>query len=54
MLSSTTIIFVLFRDGGQVGLDGAGRLAILLHLEDIGGEVPAADVLQLLQMVHIR
>lgn len=41
-------------DGGQVGLDGAGRLAILLHLEDIGGEVPAADVLQLLQMVHIR
>ena len=38
-------------DSGKVGLDGAGRLAILLHLEDIGGEVPAADVLQLLQMV---
>lgn len=38
-------------DGGEVGLDGAGRLALLLQIEDVAHQMLAADVLQLLQMV---
>ena len=38
-------------DGGEVGFDGAGRLALLLQIEDIAHQMLAADVLQLLQMV---
>ena len=38
-------------DGGEVGLDGAGRLALRLQIENIAHQMLAADVLQLLQMV---
>ena len=38
-------------DGGEVGLDGAGGLALRLQIEDIAHQMLAADVLQLLQMV---
>ena len=38
-------------NGGEVGLDGAGGLALLLQIEDIAHQMLAADVLQLLQMV---
>ena len=38
-------------DGGEVGLDGAGRLALLLQIENVAYQMLAADVLQLLQMV---
>ena len=38
-------------DGGEVGFDGAGRLALLLQIEDVAHQMLAADVLQLLQMV---
>ena len=38
-------------DGGEVGLDGAGRLALRLQIEDIAHKMLAADVLQLLQVV---
>ena len=38
-------------DGGEVGLDGAGGLALRLQIEDIAHQMLAADVLQLLQMI---
>ena len=38
-------------DGEEVGLDGAGGLALLLQIEDVAYQMLAADVLQLLQMV---
>ena len=38
-------------DGGEVGLDGAGRLALLLQIENIAHQMLATDILQLLQMV---
>ena len=38
-------------NGGEVSLDGAGRLALLLQIEDVTHQMLAADVLQLLQMV---
>ena len=38
-------------DGGEVGLDGAGRLALLLQIENVVHQMLAADVLQLLQVV---
>ena len=38
-------------DGGEVGLDGAGRLALLLQIENIAHQMLTADVLQLLQMI---
>ena len=38
-------------DSGKVGLDGAGRLALLLQIENVAHQMLAADVLQLLQMV---
>ena len=38
-------------DGGEVGLDGAGGLALRLQIEDIAHQMLAADVLQLLQVV---
>ena len=41
-------------DGGQIGLDGGGGLAALLHPEGIAGQVLAADVLQLLKMEFVR
>ena len=37
--------------GGEVYLDGTGRLALLLQIENIAHQMLAADVLQLLQMV---
>ena len=37
-------------DGGQVGFDGAGGFAVLLHSEDVGGQVLAADVGKFLQV----
>ena len=40
-------------DGGEVGLDGAGRFAILLHPEDVGGQMLAADIGQLLEAIFI-
>ena len=41
-------------DGRQIGLDGGGGLAALLHPEDITGQMLAADVLQFLQMILVR
>ena len=41
-------------DGRQVRLDGGCGLAALLHPEGITGQVLAADVLQLLQMMVVR
>ena len=41
-------------NGCQVGLNGGGGLAALLHPECITGQVLAADVLQLLQMMVVR
>ena len=38
-------------NGGEVGLDGAGRLALRLQIENVAHQMLAADVLQLLQMV---
>ena len=38
-------------DGGEVGLDGAGGLALRLQIEDVAHQMLAAEVLQLLQMV---
>ena len=38
-------------NGGEVGLDGAGGLALLLQIENIAHQMLAADVLQLLEMV---
>ena len=38
-------------DGGEVGLDGAGRLTLRLQIEGVAHQMLAADVLQLLQMV---
>ena len=38
-------------DGGEVGLDGAGGLALRLQIEDVAHQMLAADVLQLLQVV---
>jgi len=38
-------------DSGEVGLDGAGGLALRLQIEDVAHQMLAADVLQLLQMV---
>ena len=38
-------------DGGKVGFDGAGGLALLLQIENVAYQMLAADVLQLLQMV---
>ena len=38
-------------DSGEVSLDGAGRLALRLQIEDIAHQMLAADVLQLLQVV---
>ena len=40
-------------DSRQVGLNGGGGLAALLHMEDITGQVLAADILQLLQMILV-
>ena len=40
-------------DGRKIGLDGAGRLAVLLHPEDIGGQMLAADIGQFLEVVLI-
>ena len=38
-------------DSGEVGLDGAGGLALRLQIEDVAHQMLAADVLQLLEMV---
>ena len=38
-------------NGGEVGLDGTGRLALRLQIEDVAHQMLAADVLQLLEMV---
>lgn len=38
-------------NGGEVGLDGAGGLALRLQIEDVAHQMLAADVLQLLQVV---
>ena len=38
-------------DGGKVGLDGTGRLALRLQIENVAYQMLAADVLQLLQVV---
>ncbi len=38
-------------DGGEIGLDGASGLALLLQIENIAYQMLAADVLQLLEMV---
>ena len=38
-------------DSGEVGLDGAGGLALRLQIEDVAHQMLAADVLQFLQMV---
>ena len=40
-------------DGGEVGLDGAGRFIILLHPENIGGQMLAADIGQLLETIFV-
>ena len=38
-------------DGGKVGFDGVGGLALRLQIENVAHQMLAADVLQLLQMV---
>ena len=38
-------------NGGEVGFDGAGRLALRLQIENVAHQMLAADVLQLLQVV---
>ena len=38
-------------DGGKVGLDGVGGLALRLQIENVAYQMLAADVLQLLEMV---
>ena len=38
-------------NGGEVGLDGAGRLALLLQIEDVAHQMLTADILQPLQAV---
>ena len=40
-------------DGGEVGLDGAGGLSVLLHPENIGGQMLAADIGQILEPVFV-
>lgn len=40
-------------DCGQVGFDGAGGFAVLLHSEDVGGQMLAADVGKFLQVVLV-
>ena len=40
-------------DGRQVGLDGAGGFALFLHVEDVGHQMLAADVGELLQAVLV-
>lgn len=41
-------------DRRQIGLDGGGRFSLLLHIEDVGGQVFAVDVRQLLQTIFLR
>ena len=38
-------------NGGKVGFDGAGGLALRLQIENVAYQMLTADVLQLLQMV---
>ena len=41
-------------DGRQVGLDGGGGFLPLLHIENVGSQVLAVDVGQLLQTIFLR
>ena len=40
-------------NGGKIGFDCAGRLALLLHPDDVGSQVFAADVCQFLQVIRL-